>query len=140
MSDDTKTKKEPLLSDDDSELDLGSSSTEYYKMSSYQHSIDKLSEEDLQRYETFRRSNFPKNNVKKFISSVIGQAVNPNMVIAVSGIAKVFVGEMVELALSIQKEKNEMGPLLPSHIHEAHRRMYKKIPHNSVFKNAPWNN
>ncbi|EEQ81624.1 hypothetical protein NCER_101878 [Vairimorpha ceranae BRL01] len=141
LPNDKKSQKEINNSDEDSEaLDLNSSDSECFKedFRKYQGAIDDLSEEDLHRYETFRRSNFPKNVVKKFIASVIGQAVNPNMVIAVSGLAKIYVGEMVELAKQVQEEKNNNGPLLPSHIHEAHRRMYGKLPHTTVFKRPPW--
>ncbi|WUR05087.1 transcription initiation factor TFIID subunit 11 (TAF11) [Vairimorpha necatrix] len=133
------TKNENISDEESEALDLNTSDSEYNEdFSKYQGAIDDLPEEELLRYETFRRSNFPKNVVKKFIASVIGQAVNPNLVIAVSGLAKIYVGEMVELAKEIQKEKNEEGALLPSHIHEAHRRMYGKIPHTTVFKQAPW--
>ncbi|KAH9411968.1 transcription initiation factor TFIID [Ordospora pajunii] len=97
-----------------------------------------MSEEQLHRYEKFRGSGFPKAAIKKYISSVIGQAVNPNFVIAVCGLAKVFVGEMTEVAKEVQSERLEKGPLLPSHIHEAYRRLYKKTPCIKVFKKAPW--
>lgn len=98
-----------------------------------------MSPEELHRYEKFRGSGFPKAAIKKYISNVIGQAVNPNFVIAVSGLAKVFVGEMIEVAKVVQAERCEKGPLLPSHIHEAYRRLYRKTPNIKVFKSAPWN-
>ncbi|ADM11118.1 transcription initiation factor TFIID subunit TAF11 [Encephalitozoon intestinalis ATCC 50506] len=104
------------------------------------HSITgTMTEEELHRYEKFRGSGFPKAAIKKYISSVIGQAVNPNFVIAVCGLAKVFVGEMIEMAKIVQGEREETGPLLPSHIHEAYRRLHRKIPNIKVFKKAPWN-
>ncbi|KAF9762298.1 Transcription initiation factor TFIID subunit 11 [Nosema granulosis] len=132
--------KEHLSDADTESVNMDSEESTYLNEDNQelQHIIDKMSEEELLRYETFRRSNFPKGVVKKFISNVIGQAVNPNLIIAVSGLAKVYVGEMVEMAREIQAEKNEEGPLLPSHIHEAHRRMYKRMPNMQVFKKAPW--
>lgn len=136
-----KEKEKENLSDADSDsVNLDSEESTYMNEDNQelQQIINKMTEEELLRYETFRRSNFPKGVVKKFISSVIGQAVNPNLIIAVSGLAKVYVGEMVEMARAIQSEKNEEGPLLPSHIHEAHRRMYNRVPNTSVFKKAPW--
>lgn len=102
--------------------------------------ISKMSAADLQRYESFRRSNLPKGTVKKFINNVIGQAVNPNIVIGVCGLCKVFIGEMVSEAKTIQRDQNQDGPLLPSHIHEAYRRLYRKMPNMQVFKREPWNN
>ncbi|EOB12058.1 Transcription initiation factor TFIID subunit 11 [Nosema bombycis CQ1] len=130
------------LSDPETDsANMDSEESAYYEEDNQelQQIINEMSEDELLRYETFRRSNFPKGVIKKFISSVIGQAVNPNLVIAVSGLAKVYVGEMVGLARIIQKERNEEGPLLPSHIHEAHRRMYRMVPNCQVFKKAPWN-
>lgn len=67
LPNDKKSQKEINNSDEDSEaLDLNSSDSECFKedFRKYQGAIDDLSEEDLHRYETFRRSNFPKNVVK----------------------------------------------------------------------------
>jgi transcription initiation factor TFIID subunit 11 len=103
-----------------------------------QVSILEMSEADQQRYETFRSSNFPKSAIKKLIGTIIGQAVNPNMVIGVAGLSKVFVGEMVTEAKIVQKELNEDGPLQPSHIHEAYRRLFKKMPNLKMHPRSPW--
>lgn len=132
--------KEPQSDTESDDLDLMTDDSTYRREDSHrvQSIISAMSEEELLRYETFRRSGFPKAAIKKYINNVIGQAVNPNFVIAVSGLAKVFVGEMIEIAKIVQKEKQESGPLLPSHIHEAYRRLYKRTPNIKVFKKAPW--
>ena len=103
-----------------------------------QKTISEMSREDQQRYEIFRRSNFVRGTVKKYINQIIGQAVNPNMVIGVSGLAKVFVVELVKEAIKVQEENDMQGPLLPFHIHEAMRRLIKKMPNVSLRKKAPW--
>ncbi|OQS53652.1 taf11 [Ecytonucleospora hepatopenaei] len=103
-----------------------------------QKTVADMHPEDQQRYETFRRSNFIKGAVKKYINQVIGQAVNPNMVIGVSGLAKVFVGELVTEGLKVQKEFGNTGPLLPIHIHEAMRRLQKTMPNSSLRTKSPW--
>jgi len=104
------------------------------------YQISQMSAEDLQRYESFRRSNLPKTTMKKFISSVIGQAVNPNIIIGVCGLSKVFMGEMVREAKKAQAAAGQDGPLLPVHIHEAYRQLYKRLPNMKVYKREPWNN
>lgn len=98
--------------------------------------IQNFSEEQLHRYETFRRAGFPKASIKKLVQSVIDQPVNPNMIIAISGIAKVFVGELVEESRRVSKDWNDEGQLLPSHVLEAYRRMKKDnvVPASSLHR------
>lgn len=80
-----------------------------------------FTEEQLNRYEMFRRSTFPKASIKRFMQSLSGSSVSQNVVIAMSGIAKVFVGELVEEAVKIQTRYGESGPIEPKHLREAHR-------------------
>lgn len=80
-----------------------------------------LTEEELNRYEMFRRSTFPKASIKRLMQSISGSTVSPNVVIAMSGIAKVFVGELVVEAIKIQKRYGESGPIEPKHLREAYR-------------------
>jgi transcription initiation factor TFIID subunit 11 len=141
---DGSTKPETTKNDEDSDSSLNESlfsCESLYKQTfdqQAQNAAMKMNEADQQRYETFRSSNFPKSAIKKLIGTIIGQAVNPNIVIGVAGISKVFIGEMVEEAKKIQKEMNDDGPLLPSHIHEAHRRLFNKLPNMKLRPKAPW--
>lgn len=100
--------------------------------------IDQMSDEELHRYEAFRRAAFNKNGIRKIVNSVLNQSCNPNFIIAVGGVAKVFIGEMIELAKDIQKEWKDEGALKPSHIHEAYRRLYKTMPHLKAQNKNPF--
>jgi transcription initiation factor TFIID subunit 11 len=62
--------------------------------------------------------------VKKIVQTVCGKAVSASVVIAMSGIAKVFVGEIVEKALDVKQKWGDSGPLQPKHLRESFR-VYK---------------
>jgi transcription initiation factor TFIID subunit 11 len=105
--------------------------------------IQSFDEDQMQRYETFRRVGIPRPAVKRLIQRVIEQSnVNANCVIILAGIAKIFVGEVVECALEVAEEWSQNGvlpgwgegdPLLPSHLLEAHRRLQARNPAYNAF-------
>ncbi|VDP60446.1 unnamed protein product [Schistosoma mattheei] len=78
-------------------------------------------EEQLNRFETFRRATFTKAVVRRLIQSVVPCSVSQNVVIAMAGLTKVFIGELVEEALNYKEKLGENGPLKPKHIREAYR-------------------
>jgi len=90
-----------------------------------------FSEEQMDRYETFRRSQFSKPKVKKLIQHVTGGkgGVSDEVVIALSGVSKIFAGELIEMA---KEDMNDFkGPIHPLHIRNAYRKlkMNGRIPY-----------
>ncbi|KAI3498533.1 hypothetical protein L1887_34308 [Cichorium endivia] len=105
------------------------------KMAKMQSILSQFTEEQMSRYESFRRSGFQKSNMKRLLASITGSAkISMPMTIVVSGIAKIFVGELVETARVVMTERKEAGPIRPCHIREAYRRLKLegKIPKKSV--------
>lgn len=79
--------------------------------------------EQLDRYECFRRSVLPRPSVRRLASATAGVALREAPLIVVAGLAKTFVGELVEEGLRVARERGDSAPLRPSHLQEAHRRL-----------------
>lgn len=81
-----------------------------------------MDDEQLERHMASRRGTLNKASVRKLVNHVLSQSVNQHIVMAASGVGKVFVGEMVECARAVQREQGESGALQPRHLYEAYRR------------------
>jgi len=86
----------------------------------------------MNRHESYKRSAFQKSSIKKYMAMTSGAKINQNTVIVMSGITKIFVGEVVETAKEVMEEWGDTGPLKPTHIREAYQRLkiQGKIPHS----------
>lgn len=74
--------------------------------------------------------------IRQLANQVLNQSVTANVGTVICGFSKVFTGEIIELALQIQKAWGDEGPLLPDHLREAWRR-YKIEMHGAIgFRGA----
>lgn len=89
--------------------------------------LDRMSDEQLERYEYFRRSTLhtvPFRRAMEALAGIPKESSNEEVrSIAIAGRAagKMFVGDLVEAAVDVQQRRNESGPLKPWHIREAFR-------------------
>ncbi|GAA5875667.1 hypothetical protein JCM16303_003948 [Sporobolomyces ruberrimus] len=80
--------------------------------------LEHFDDEQMSRYEHYRRSGLNKASVRKLVNQVTGQTVSPSILTVVRGFAKVFVGEIVEKARSTNPHP---GPLTPQDLRDAYR-------------------
>lgn len=85
--------------------------------------VNSMTPEQLERFNIFRRSGLNKTAIKKVAAHSDHQMSN-GMAQLMSGVGKVFVGEMVAKARDVQLQWGDSGPLTPAHIREAYR-LYK---------------
>ncbi|KAI5839565.1 hTAFII28-like protein conserved region-domain-containing protein [Morchella snyderi] len=98
--------------------------------------LDSFDADQNRRYEAFRRSNLNKAAVKKLANQVLSQSVTANVGTVICGFSKVFTGEIIELALQIQRQWGDQGPLLPDHLREAARRYRVEMAGSVGFRGA----
>lgn len=118
------------VDDNEDDLDLSGMRQHEYEQ------VAKFDPAQLQRYEQYRRSDLKTAKIKKVLT-----AINPvlakssdHFLVAVKGLAKVFVGDVVEAALEVREHCGDSGPLQPKHLREAYRRLQRTgaIPTTNV--------
>ncbi|KAF2837963.1 TAFII28-like protein, partial [Patellaria atrata CBS 101060] len=92
--------------------------------------VDAFNEDQSERYELWRRVKLKKEIVRKITNQTLSQSVPPSVIITINASTKVFIGQLIDMARTVQAEWQRTreclkGPLLPDHLREALRR-YKK--------------
>ena len=80
-----------------------------------------MDDDQLDRHMASRRGALSKASVRKLVNHVLAQSVSAHVAMVASGVAKIFIGEIVEMARQVQQQRGEFGPLRPTHLREAHR-------------------
>lgn len=88
-----------------------------------QQILNSFTPEQANRYESYRRSGFERSKMSWLLAKVAACPISPQIAIAMSGISKLFVGDLVETGRIVMTERNHVGPLRPCHIREAYRRL-----------------
>lgn len=87
--------------------------------------LDTFTDEQLNRYETYRSCGFSKSGMKRVLQDICGEQPHPRTVILMKSVAKVYCGEIIETARDVQEDWGDEGALQPKHIREAVRQMKK---------------
>lgn len=105
--------------EEEAPLDLAAMSAFEYEQ------VAKLNPVQLRRYEQYRRSDLKNAKVKKVLVNLNPalQKASEQYIIAVKGLSKLFVGDVVECAIEVKKQMGEKGALQPKHLREAYRRL-----------------
>jgi len=89
--------------------------------------MTKMDEEQMNRFEAFRRSTLSRANMKKLVSSLINQTLNDEKVnIVLCSLGKMFVGDLIETARRIANDERHVGSLTRSHVFKAHKMLKRK--------------
>lgn len=67
--------------------------------------LTNLDEEQMNRFEVFRRTSLAKNNIKKISGIITNQTVAANINLLLAGVGKIFIGEIVEKAQEVKQRK-----------------------------------
>lgn len=79
-------------------------------------------EEQLSRFEQYKRSKFPRAAMRRLMSDVVGTS-SERCAIVLASLAKTLVGELVESAREQMTNSGQSGPIQPYHLRSAHRRL-----------------
>ena len=97
-------------------------------------------DEQVARFEQYKRSRLPRAAMRKLMSGACGSS-NERCGIVLASLAKMFVGELVEGARERMTAAGERGPVQPHHLRAAYRAAQAAgvVPHGAAFaQHAFW--
>lgn len=106
--------------EEDRLMDLNSKEQERLR-AVYEAFVDAATPDQLNRFDHWRRSRFPRAAVKRLMVNSLGTSSDKGAIILAT-VAKAFVGDLVEGARERMIAMGESGPILPIHLRQAHRR------------------
>ncbi|CAI5756079.1 unnamed protein product [Candida verbasci] len=73
--------------------------------------IASFTDDQMERFEAFRRSTINKPGVKKIVNGIVGHSIPQAIAIVIAGITKSFLGEIITKAQAVQ-ERDDKGKLI----------------------------
>ncbi len=87
--------------------------------------LSRFTPEQMNRYECYRRAALPKHVLRRLFHIYTGTFLNPNGLLVLAAVGKLFVGELVETARQVAEEQgsSDLDQIQPIHIREARVRL-----------------
>ena len=94
--------------------------------------------EQLERFEHWKRSKIPRAAMRRLMTEILGSSTERGAIV-LSGLAKMFVGELVESAREQMTAAGETGPIQPRQLRAAHRQTQRTrtAPGSSARRSQP---
>jgi transcription initiation factor TFIID subunit 11 len=129
-----KASEELDLSDEDLQDDEDDHKTNDEDLIRRMTIINQATPEQKRRYNEMMITYFYSNKDKKvkepfenLLKNILGYVPTEDICLATSTAAKMYVGELVETALMVAKERGEVGHVTPSQLQESRRRLKKTM-------------
>ena len=104
----------------------------------YETFLKQANPEQLERFEHWKRSKIPRAAMRRLMTEILGNSTERGAIV-LSGLAKMFVGELVEAARERMTATGETGPIQPRHLRAAHRQAQREstVPGASARRSQP---
>ena len=86
----------------------------------YDNFVRVATPEQLDRFEHWKRSKFPRASMRRLMGDILGSSSERGAIV-LAAVAKMFVGELVEVAREHMTAVGESGPIQPNQLRQAFR-------------------